>query len=212
MVRHTENWQEEKLGDEKNQEPTADEPKEPQGNEPTADEPQGIDYDKLASILDGRQRANEESVLKGYFKEQGLTGEEMAQAIASFKEAQAAKAPDVAGMQASIAELQSQIEAAQKAADVAKVENAVIVEATKLGIDPKAIPYLSRMADLTAVIQDGAVVPERVAEALGKVLDDIPALKPTAQQQAGFRIGGEGDKSQSGNADNDKLKAIFGVK
>ena len=55
---------------------------EPQQQEPVAEpKGEGIDYERLASILDGRQKANEESVLKGYFKEQGLTGEEMAQAI-----------------------------------------------------------------------------------------------------------------------------------
>ena len=171
----------------------------------------GIDYERLASILDGRQKANEESVIKGYFKEQGLTGEEMAQAVASFKQAQAAKQPDVAGMQASIEELQRQIADAQKAADVQRVENAVIVEAAKMGIDPKAIPYLTRMADLTDVGDGNGVSAEKVAAALGRVLDDLPALKPSAQEQQGFRVGGEGGKPQQ-QADDSKLKAIFGVK
>ena len=40
--------------------------------QPTPAQPE-IDYDKIASILDGKQKATEESVLKGYFKEQGLT-------------------------------------------------------------------------------------------------------------------------------------------
>ena len=172
---------------------------------------EAIDYEKLAGILDGRQRATEESVLKGYFKDQGITGEEAAQAIADFKAAQAAKQPDVAGMQASIADLQRQIEDARKAADVQRVENAVIVEAAKMGIDPKAIPYLTRMADLTDVGGAGGVSQEKVAAALSKVLEDLPALKPSAQEQTGFRVGGEGEKAQQ-QADDSKLKAIFGVK
>lgn len=185
----------------------------PQAEPQTAPEAQGIDYDKLASILDGRQRATEESVLKGYFKEQGLTGEEMAQAIKAFKDSQAAKQPDVSGMQASIAQLQQDIAAAQQAATRAKVENAVIIEATKLGIDPKAMPYLTRMADLTDVGDGkGNISPEKVAQALGKVLDDLPALKPSAVQQAGFRIGGEGGKSEPAPADDKALRAAFGVK
>lgn len=181
-----------------------------EGQQDAQQEQQGIDYDKLASILDGRQKANEESVLKGYFKGQGITGEEAAQAIAAFKEAQAAKQPDVAGMQQSIADLQRQIAEAQKAADVQRVENAVIVEASKMGIDPKAIPYLTRMADLTDVGGANGVDQAKVAAALSKVLDDLPALKPSAQEQQGFRVGGEGGKPQQ--ADDSKLKAIFGVK
>lgn len=170
----------------------------------------GIDYDKLASILDGRQKATEESVLKGYFKEQGLSGEEMAQAIDAFKSQRSAKQPDVAGMQAQLDELRSAMEAANKQAALAKVENAVIVEAAKMGIDPKAIPYLTRMADLSDVGKGDAVDQSKVAAALSKVLDDLPALKPKAEQ-AGFRVGGEGGKNEQA-PDDDKLRAIFGVK
>lgn len=173
----------------------------------------GVDYEKLASILDGRQQATEEKVLKGYFKEQGLTGDEMSQAIQAFKDQRQAAQPDIPGMQASIAQLQADVEKANKAAIRAKVENAVIVEAQKLGIDPKAIPYLSRMADLADVGDEtGNVSTEKVSAALSKVLDDLPSLKPSATEQGGFRIGGNGDKNAEPPAPDDaKLKAIFGV-
>lgn len=171
---------------------------------------EAIDYDKLASILDGRQKANEESVLKGYFKEQGITGDEAAQAIAAFKKSQEEKQPDITGMQKSIEELKQNIAEATAAANVAKVENAVIVEAVKLGIDPKVIPYLTRMADLTDVGENGNISSERVAFALNKVLEDIPALKPQAKERSGFKVGAEGDTQDK--ADDAKLRAIFGVK
>jgi hypothetical protein len=171
---------------------------------------EAIDYERLAGILDGRQKATEESVLRGYFKDQGITGEEAAQAIADFKAAQAAKQPDVSGMQASIADLQRQVADAQKAVDVQRVENAVIVEAAKMGIDPKAIPYLTRMADLTDVGGANGISQEKVAAALSKVLDDLPALRPSAQEQTGFRVGGEGEAPRQ--ADDKQLRAIFGVK
>ena len=45
-----------------------------------------FDYEKLANILAGRTAATEDSVLKGYFKQQGITGEEAAQAIAGRSE------------------------------------------------------------------------------------------------------------------------------
>lgn len=171
---------------------------------------QTFDYEKLASILDGRQRATEESVLKGYFKEQGLTGEEMAQAIKAFKDTRASQQPDISGMEQSIATLQQQVEQANQRTVMAKVENAVIVEAAKMGIDPKAIPYLTRMADLSDVGTDGKVDTAKVAAAIGKVLDDLPSLKPNAEQK-GFRVGGEGGKGEN-QPDDAKLRAIFGVK
>ena len=184
-----------------------------QQQEQPAQKPEAVDYEKLASILDGRQKATEESVLKGYFKEQGLTQEQMAEAIKGFKDAQAAKQPDVSGMQAQIDELRQAMEVANATARVAKVENAVIVEATKMGIDPKAIPYLTRMADLSDVGDErGAISSEKVAAALGKVLDDLPALKPNLKEQ-GFKVGGAGAKDgDPAKADDQKLKAIFGVK
>ena len=224
VVRHTQNWQgdtltnwhgethlkrEEKMEQSAQNQEQNQEPENPQATQQAA-----IDYDKLASILDGRQKSTEESVLKGYFKEQGLTGDEVAQAIQAFKEDRASKEPDVAGLQTQLNELRAAMETANSTARLAKVENAVILEATKMGIDPKAIPYLTRMADLTDIADaKGEVSAEKVSQALAKVLDDLPVLKPQAQQQTGFRVGGEGDKGCSApKADDAKLKAIFGVK
>ena len=177
-----------------------------QPKEPTqAQEQTAIDYDKLASILDGRQKANEESVLKGYFKEQGLTGDEMAQAIDSFKAQRKAQQPDVPAMESRINELETKLR-------VQQVENAVTTEAVKMGIDPKVIPYLARMADLTDVGGE-QVDPQKVSAALAKVLDDVPQLKPQPQEQQGFRVGGSGDKEgEQPKADDAALKRAFGIK
>ena len=107
----------------------------PAGNQ----QPQ-IDYDKLASIVAGKQSATEESVLKGYFRQQGLSKEQMDQAIAAYKEQQAASQPDVAGMQNQIAETQNRLTAAQKAAQDARVETAATMMAVSLGVEAKTIP------------------------------------------------------------------------
>ena len=171
-----------------------------------------IDYDKLASIIQGATAKKEDAVLKGYLEQQGLTGDELTQAITAFKADKAAKAPDVDGMQRQIGEL-------TRSLNVAKVENAVIVQAQKMGIDAKAIPYLTRMADLTDVGDaSGGIDGEKVGAALQKVLDDLPALKPTAKQadeqqahQGGFRVGGNGSDKQP-KADKSELYRMFGVK
>lgn len=56
--------------------------------------PQEIDYSKLASIVQGKQTATEDSVLRGYFKQQGLSKEDADNAIAEFKEKQKANDPN----------------------------------------------------------------------------------------------------------------------
>lgn len=150
-----------------------------------------FDYDKLASLIAGKQTVTEESVLKGYFKQQGLSKEQMDQAIASFKQQQAANQPDVAGMQ-------NQLTAAQAAAQAAKVETAATMMAVSLGLDAKTIPYVLKMADLSQVTdQEGKLNEETLKTALSTVLEAIPALKPQADGKTGFtQIGTGGNPAQ----------------
>ena len=157
-----------------------------------------FDYDKLASLIAGQQTETEESVLKGYFKQQGLSKEQMDQAIASFKQQQAANQPDVAGMKNQITETQNQLTAAQAAAQAAKVETAATMMAVSLGLDAKTIPYVLKMADLSqAVGQDGKINEETLKTALNTVLEAVPALKPQADGKTGFtQIGTGGNPAQ----------------
>ena len=171
-----------------------------------------IDYEKLASIVAGKQSATEESVLRGYFKQQGLTKEQADQAIATFKQQQAEKQPDIAGLQRQISDGNAALEAAKKAALQAQVESAATMAAVAIGLDAKTIPYVLKMADFSqAVGTDGKINSEELKNAVNKVLEDVPALKPQAQQQSGFRFGAPGAGTQPGGQD-DQLAAIFGNK
>lgn len=165
-----------------------------------------IDYDKIAQLVQGKQAVTEDSVLKGYFKQQGLSKEEMDQAIATFKQQRAAQQPDVNAIQTQAAQ-------AQAALQRTLVENSAILAAQGLGLDAKTIPYVLKMADLSqAMGEDGKISEETVQNALKKVLEDVPALKPTTQQAAGFRqVGATGGTGGETGADKDQLSAIFGV-
>lgn len=87
--------------------------------QPGAGDGTGIqfDYEKLAGLIAGKTSVTEDTVLKSYFKQQGLSQEEMAQAIQAFKAQKAANQPDVGA-------LQSQAAQAQKAAQEAQLEKA----------------------------------------------------------------------------------------
>lgn len=169
-----------------------------EGTTPPAGNQIQIDYDKLASIVAGKQSATEESVLKGYFKQQGLSKEQMDQAIAAYKEQQAANQPDIAGMQNQITETQNQLTAAQKAAQDAQVETAATMMAVSLGVEAKTIPYVLKMADFSQVTgEDGKINEESLKAAVNKVLEDIPALKPQAGGKTGFsQVGTGGNPAQ----------------
>lgn len=157
-----------------------------------------IDYDKIQQMLDGTLAAKEDTALKAYFKQQGLSQQEVEQAIATFKQQKAAQQPDVAGMQNQINEAQTQLTAAQKMAQQAQIESAATIAAVGLGVDAKTIPYVLKLADFSKVVgTDGSIKAEEVQAALNKVLEDVPALKPQEASGRGFRqIGTGGNPAQ----------------
>lgn len=172
----------------------------PQGNPAPA-----FDYDKLASLITGKQSVTEDTVLKSYFKEQGLSADEMKQAIGAFKEQKAKNTPDIAKMQ-------SEVESANNAKLTAEVNQSATLEAVKQGVDVASIPYVLKMADFSAVTADGEINAEKLTEAVKKVLDDIPAFKAKASENAGGvqKIGGDGNGNK--NLTEDALRGIFGIK
>lgn len=165
-----------------------------------------FDYDKLAGIINGKQRADEETILKNYFKNQGLSSDEMKQAIAAFKDQKAKNTPDVG-------KLQSDLSTAQSDLVKERLNTAAMKEALKQGVPLESVDYLLRMADLNNVTdENGKVKEDALAEAVKKVLEDVPALKGTQSAGgSGFnRIGGDG--TQSDDVDDDMLRGIFGVR
>lgn len=165
-----------------------------------------FDYEKLAGLIAGKTSVTEDTVLKSYFKQQGLSQEEVAQAIQAFKAQKAANQPDVGA-------LQTQAAQAQAAAQKAQLENAAIMAAVGLGVDAKTIPYLIKMTDFgQAVGQDGKINEETVSNALKKTLEDVPGLKPAQNGQGGFvQMGASGTGNQT-QTDDAALKAAFGIK
>lgn len=177
------------------------------GQQNQAQQTAAIDYSKIQQMLDGTLAAKEDTALKAYFKQQGLSQNEVEQAIATFKQQKAANTPDVNAIQAQLAQ-------AQEAAQKAQIQNAATLTAVELGIDAKTIPYVLKMADLSTVMgQDGKINTENLKASLNKVLEDVPALKPQASGTSGFvQVGAASSGAgQSGNQD-DQLASIFGNK
>lgn len=175
-------------------------------NNQQAGQPFQFDYEKLANIVAGKQSATEESVLKGYFKQQNLTREQVYQAIAAYKEQQAANTPDIGA-------LQQQAAQAQAAAQQANIEKEAMFLAGELGVDLKTMPYVLKLADLSKVADEkGTINKENLKAALNTVLEELPQLKPNTQTpQSGFRQIGSGG-GQGASTTEDQLAAIFGNK
>lgn len=167
-----------------------------QNNQQTA----GVDYDKIQAMLDNATAKKENAVLKSYFQQQGLSEDEISQAIATFKQN---KQQQTEQQQNANANLQNEVAAAQKVAEQAQIELAATKVAMTLGINAKTVPYVLKMADFSkAKGTDGKISEDNVKSALEQVLKDVPALKPAAENNTGFQIGAgqqTGGQSSAGN-------------
>lgn len=172
-----------------------------------------IDYDRIQNMLNGTLQAKEDTALKAYFKQQGLSQADAEQAMAAFKQQREANTPDTAAIQAQLSQTQTALQQSQ-------INAAAQLEAFSLGIDAKSIPYVLKMADFSEVVgQDGKINQDNLLKALNKVLEDVPALKGSASNSnsgngnvGGFSFGAPGGAAGSQNAVDDKLDKIFGIK
>ena len=168
-----------------------------QNNQQTA----GVDYDKIQAMLDNATAKKENAVLKSYFQQQGLSEDEISQAIATFKQN---KQQQTEQQQNANANLQNEVAAAQKVAEQAQIELAATKVAMTLGINARTLPYVLKMADFSkAKDTDGKISEDNVKAALEQVIKDVPALKPVQEGNAGFQIGAgqqnNGQQSSTGN-------------
>ena len=154
-----------------------------------------IDYGKIQQMLDGTLEAKENTALKAYFKQQGLSQDEVEQAIAAFKQQKAANTPDVGAMQV-------QVTQAQAAAQQAQINSAATMAAVSLGISATTIPYVIKLADFSQVVgQDGKINEETLKAALNKVLEDVPGLKAQTAGNTGFvQVGAASGNTGAGQA------------
>ena len=191
---------------------------EPQGTQGAAQEPQGtdgaqgvtVDYDKIQKMLDGTLKAKEDTALKAYFKQQGLTADEAAEAIKDFKAKRASQTPDVDGLNAQVQAANTKAAQAEAKARQADIQLAAYGMADELGISIQTMGYVLKLADLSGAMDDkGAVKTDTLKAALEKVLTDLPQLKPSQEQSSGFRpsVGAHGG-AQGGQAEQPKAKGV----
>lgn len=164
--------------------------------------------EQLDGIVNSRTARAEQSALRSFFQQQGMSENEVTQAINSYKEQRAKNKPDVAGMQTQLAQEQSRNLQLT-------IEKSATLQAVELGIDSKSIPYVIKMADFNDVAgENGTVDAEKVKAAINKVLEDVPALKPAGNGETnnqGFKPIGAPNNNNNQNQD-DLLRGIFGIK
>lgn len=176
-----------------------------EGNQQTS----SIDYDKLADIINKGTQSKENSILKSYFEQQGLSQEDINQAIKDFKTNKQTKAQE---QTTTLTTLQQENEQLKAQIVKARVDDVAYKQALGLGIEANTIPYVTKLADLSKVTNEKGEIDENlITAALNKVLEDVPQLKGTNQQDnKGFQQIGAGASGQKSSTD-DALKAAFGL-
>ena len=153
-----------------------------------------IDYEKLASVIEGKKAVAEDTVLKNYFKKQGLSREEMENAIGAYKKQKQESEPNPDALQAQVVQ-------AQQLAVFSEIEKEGVLLGVEMGLDVKTIPYVMKLADTSAVVTEGKVDADKLKEAINKVLEDVPALKSgkKEEQSHGFVQVGAGQTGSQTN-------------
>lgn len=171
-----------------------------------------IDYEQLADVISRRTSGTEDKVLQGYFKQQGLSSDQAAEAIRQYKESQKQKRDDeanrVRNMEQENARLKLQIQNAD-------IDKEITTLATKEGVSAEKLPFLLKMVERDGIIgQDGKLQSDKAKEALEAVLKAFPEFKGSSSGSGTQPLvgGNGGGGNGSDSATDAALDAIFGIK
>lgn len=166
-------------------------------NEPGAQvqQPQ-IDYEKMAEAINKRTSQTTDNLLKGYLKQQGLTGEELNKAVNSFKQQKAQeesqKAQEQEKNKLRIKELEAQILNSN-------IDSKLTSLAAAEGISAAKVPFLSKLINRDGLADDkGNILEDKIKEAMNEVIKVFPDFKGNVQQNNnGFQqIGSAGSDGE----------------
>ena len=181
-------------------------------NEPQVQPAAAPNYDEIFPKLDAILEKRSDGLAKSALKDNGIEESEIADIVKAYREQKQTKANEQAkalsDAQKTIADLQKQI------AD-RTLDDAFSAAAIELGVDAKQVPYVSRLAVRDGVLgADNQPDAEKVKAAINKVLEDVPALKASANANKGFvPVGAKtGDGADSGEDAAKKLRSYFGLK
>lgn len=157
----------------------------------------GIDYNKIQEMIDGRNAKTEDSVLKSYFQKQGLSQEEIESAINTFK---TQKANQAKAQNKELTDAQASLQKTQLENQRLRIEKKAYDFVDELNVDIKTMPYLLKMADLNnCADKDGNVLEDTLKTALQKVIDDVPGLKKQVQGTVGITVGADTNNGTNSN-------------
>ena len=168
----------------------------------------GIDYDKIQSMIDKGVQQKENAILKSYFEQQGMSEDEIKTAIGDYKAKKQTQAQEQSN---AYAQLQESNKALQAQLTQELLNKQAFNDCLDLGVDKNTIPYVIKSADFKdAIDEKGEVKADKVREIIEKVLDDVPAFKGTSKDDKGFKVGVSGEQDDATEQEN-ALRKAFGL-
>lgn len=138
-----------------------------------------FDYDKLAEAIAKRNASHETAVLKGMLKEQGLTKEEVDEAVKQYKQNQANKAKEE---QKRIDDILAENQRYKEAEIAKQVNDEASKIAKEVGVRDDRIETLIALCDRSKFTDDkGVVNKEEMKKELEAKLTSVPEFKNKKQ-------------------------------
>lgn len=161
--------------------------------------------EQLDSMVSAREERAGTAALKSFFEQQGMSEDEVKQAISAYRTNREKSKPDVNAITA-------QAEHYKAEALKAQIESKATLEAMNLGVDTAAVQYVLRMADFAEVTDDqGKIDAEKIKAAVSKVLEDVPQLKKEVKASVFTQIGA-GTNDTKPESEIDRIRKAYGLK
>lgn len=177
-----------------------------------------IDMAEAERIATEREERATRGALTSYFKQQGLSEEEVKQALEAYKtrqaETKAAARNDLTQLQAQYDALEKEKQAIMVQANQRLVRSEAMMQALSMQIRPDRVEHVIRLADLSAVGMDEHGQPDKAAisAALEAVVSTTPEFKATSgadeEGKPGFKIGASDQQQQMKDAELAKIFKI----
>ena len=172
-----------------------------------------IDYSKIEGMINKGMQQKENSILKSYFEQMGLSEDEAKTAMSTYKEnkakAEAKKANQFAEMQKENEKLKSQIYQNN-------LEKIVKEQADILEVDNANLKHILKLADFSKIKDEkGEISAENVKAAIEAVLTEMPFLKrEEKKEEKGFQNIGPDKKHGDAIATEEinRKRAAMGLK
>lgn len=160
-----------------------------------------IDYNKIEAMINKGVQQKESAILKSYFEQQGMTEDEVKNAVSQYK-ANRTKTADE--QKNAYADMQKENEQLKAQILQSNINSKAFDIGLDMGVDKNAVAYLIKMADLSKVVDEKSEISEEaIKNAFEQVLKDVPALKASTNSNEGFKVGADSYKQE-----NDKTNIL----